>query len=89
MEINIGKIKVIIDRQKQYIQLINFVMIGYLFLETVGFHWWYLLILPLWVLVGWIDLKYVVPKELEYWHGKSPILRRILNERKDDNFISD
>ena len=81
-KINIGKIKVIIDRQRNYISIIQFVMIGYLFFKEVGWDWYYLAIIPFWLWFTWYDLVYIAPKELDYWHGKSPVLKEILRRSK-------
>jgi len=77
---NIGKLKAIIDRELSYVSKFNFVMIGYLFFKDVGFHWWYLFIIPLFLIWVFIDLKYIMPKELNYLHGKSPFLQKLMNK---------
>jgi len=75
---NIGKLKAIADRELGYIGRLNFVMIAYLFIKDVGFHWWYLLVIPVFLIWIWIDLKYIMPKEFDYLHNKSPLFTKLL-----------
>jgi len=75
---NIGKFKAIADRELGYVSKLNFVMIAYLFIKDVGFYWWYLLIIPIFIVWVWIDLKYIMPKEFDYLHNKSPLLSKLL-----------
>lgn len=77
---NIGKIKAIIDRELSYISKFNFVMIAYLFFKEVGFNWWYLLAIPIFLIWIYIDLKYIMPQEYEYIHNKSPYLKKLMKQ---------
>ena len=76
----IGKIKVAVDRQRGYLGLFQFVMVGYLFFERVGWRWEYAIIIPFWVAFTYIDARYILPKEIEYVHRKSSVLQELLNK---------
>ena len=82
MKITPGKIKALFDREMGYLSKLNFVMIAFLFIKDVGFHWWYLLGIPLFLVWVWIDVKYIMPDEYNYIHRKSPVLNKILNNIK-------
>ncbi len=77
---DLGKIKAIIDRELSYISKFNFVMIAYLFFKDIGFHWWYLLAVPIFIVWVFIDLKHIMPKELNYLHGKSPFMKKLMDK---------
>lgn len=77
---NIGKIKALIDRELSYVSKINFLMIAYIFFKDVGWNWWYILIIPLFLIWVFIDVKYVMPKEFDYIHGKSPFMRKLMEK---------
>ena len=77
---NIGKFKAIIDRELGYIGRLNFVMIAYLFIKDVGWHWWYLWSIPVFIVWVWIDLKYIMPDEFNYLHNKSPLFAKLLKQ---------
>ena len=81
MEINVGKIKAMMDRQRQYISMLNFLMLAYLFFKEVGFQWWYLLVIPVWLIFVYIDLRYIMPSEYNYVWGKNPAYKRLLEDR--------
>ena len=63
MKINGGTVKVIFDRARNYAQAINVLMITYLFLKESGWHWWYLGILVLLILLLIYDWYYVIAQE--------------------------
>jgi hypothetical protein len=69
---DIGKYKLIVDRQRVYFSYLSNLMIVYLFLKDVGLKWWYLLILPIAIVWAFIDIKHIMPKELSYWWKKNP-----------------
>lgn len=80
--IPLGKIKAMIDRELTYFAKVNFLMIAYLFFKDVGWNWWYLLAIPLFLIWTYIDLKYIFPQELKYLHGKSPVFQELLKNKK-------
>ena len=83
MKINKVEFKVIVDRQRMYIAMVQFFMIGYLFFEKVGFNWWYLVFIPFWLWFIWYDLRKIIPAEQGYYHEKSPVFMEMLrNTRK-------
>ena len=75
---NIGRLKAIADREINYISRFNFVMVAYLFFKEVGFYWWYLLIIPFILVWIYIDIKYIMPSELDYLFRKNPFMSKIM-----------
>lgn len=76
----IGKIKAIFDRQRSYLTSVNFLMISYLFFKDTGWSWWYLLVIPFWLVFVYVDTRYILPKEIDYLHRKSPVLKELLKK---------
>ena len=81
-KMDIGKAKAIFDREFQYVSKINPILIGYLFIKEVGWHWWFFLFIPAFLIWIYIDLKYIMPKEFDYLHKKSPVFKKLLNNIK-------
>lgn len=76
----IGKFKAIFDRQRGYISSVNLIMISYLFFDNVGWEWYYLLIMPIWLIFVYLDARFIMPKEFEYLHRKSPVIKELLKK---------
>jgi len=80
IKVDIGKIKTLLERQRNYYSLIA---IMFLVITNENWSWWYLLIAMLTLPIAmYLDATYVIPKELDYWHGKSPVLKEILRRSK-------
>lgn len=77
---NIGKYKALIDRQRGYLSFVNFLILVYLFVEKTGFHWWFVLLLPALLIFAYIDAHYIMPKEFDYLHRKSPVMKELLKK---------
>lgn len=77
---NVGKIKAIIDRQRGYLGIFNFAMVGFLFFDRVGWEWYYLLLIPIWFLFAYLDVRYIIPREFDYLHRKSPVFKELLKK---------
>jgi len=75
---NIGKLKAIFDREINYLSRFNFIMIAYLFFGKVGFHWWYLFAIPVFLAWVYIDLTYIMPREMDYLNKKNPGMVKLL-----------
>ena len=78
--INLGKIKALMDRELGYISKINFIMIAYIFFKDIGCSWWYLLGIPVFLIWIIIDIKYIMPDEFNYLHGKSPFMQKLMKK---------
>ncbi len=78
---NLGKFKVIIDRQRGYMYILNSIMLTYLFYKEIGFQWYYLLIIPCIIVFMWFDIKYVMPKEYEYMWSQNPTVKKLLRNK--------
>lgn len=78
MRLNIGIVKAIFDREMTYAARFNFFMIAYLFFKDIGFHWWYLLVIPAAIVWVYIDLRFIMPKEMDYISKKNPMMRQLI-----------
>ena len=82
---NLGKFKYLSDRFRNYMSISNTVMIGYLFLKESGWHWWYLLFVPVVLALFYFDVKYVLPSELGYIWEKNPAYKQLLKNTENNN----
>ena len=80
----IGKIKFITERQRGYAGWINTVILVYLLFQKIVFHWWYLCFIPIFALFIWIDVKYIYPAERTYGDSKSGVLNDIIHNTNRD-----
>ena len=80
---DIGKFKAITERQRGYLSFVNFLILLYLFFEKTPFRWWYLLVIPVGIFWTWFDTVYIMPKEYDYLHHKSPVFRELLMGKHD------
>ena len=78
----VAKIKAIAEREKQYLGWINFFMIGYLFLDKVGWHWWYIFIIPFVPMWAWFEVTFIMPHENDYNQKKTPMTVETYNNVK-------
>lgn len=80
---DIGAFKVVFDRARSYAQLPTQAMVFYLFLESTGWHWWYLMIVPLFV--AWLiyDTKRVIGKERDFIWTRPGELKDLIQNVKD------
>lgn len=83
MRFNIGKYKALFDRQRSYLAVVNFTMLICLFFRDKEIKWYYILALPIWFIFLYVDVKYIMPQEFKYLHGKSPVFKEIL--RRNEN----
>lgn len=75
-----GKAKALMDRQRGYLSAFNFIMISVLFFDKIKWHWYYLLLIPVWAIFMYFDTRYIMPKEFEYLHLKSPVMKELLKK---------
>lgn len=85
MKFTIGDVKRFVDRTKGYIQYVNLYMVGYLYIEKVGFHWWHVLIIAIVFIVGYLDNRFVQVSESESIARKNPILMEIYEHITKNN----
>lgn len=78
----IGQIKIMIDRNRSYWQLVNTLILLYLFIKDVGWSWWFLIAIPLNIILIWWDHRYIIKTEMKYIHDNSPVLQEILRKGK-------
>lgn len=81
-KINLGKLRALAVRQQSYLNLLNTIILLFLFFEKNTFHWYYLFIIPVGIFFAWIDAVYIWPDELDYWHKKSPVMKELLENGK-------
>jgi hypothetical protein len=77
---DIGRIKVITERELGYYKYFSFVMIAHLYLKDIGWHRWFLFIIPLFLIWVYVDIKYIMPREYGYIHSKSPFLQKLMKK---------
>ena len=83
-KMNIGKAKAILDRQRNYLSFANFLMLLFLFMQKIEIKWYYLFIIPLWFVWIFIDVKLIWPKEINFIHRQSPMLKEILKSVREN-----
>ena len=83
MKINIGKYKVLFDRQRGYMQLINSCILIYLLLDKTGFQIYYLLVLPVIAFLIYYDNKKIIAEERDYVWTRPGKLNDMLNDIKE------
>ena len=74
----IGKIKFVTERQRGYFGWINTLILIFLLFQKISLKWWYLLLVPIYGLFIWLDIKYIYPAERTYGDSKSGILNDII-----------
>ena len=72
--LKLGRIKLLIERQLRYIALLNFFMLAHMYIQDAGWHWWYLLTIPVFCITLWLDAKFILPSEISYVHSKSSVM---------------
>ena len=77
---NIGRITAIFDRERKHFNIINFFLIASMWFRDLEWSWYYLLAIPAMLAFMWFDVTVIWPKELEYQHMKSPVLRKIVDK---------
>ncbi len=86
-KLNLGKIRIWIQRLQGYLGLINFLMIGYVFLQSPPFNiqWYYFVILSIIFLpiLMYIDIIYIFPQMGKYSFNKNPEFVDLKNELKN------
>ena len=69
-------IKIMTERTKSWLGVFNFIMITYLFIAESPYPFW--LVLPIagvgTLLIGYVDYKFIFPKEIEKVANKNPFL---------------
>ncbi len=80
---NIGRVKVVFDRTRQYAQSLNTLMILYLFIDKTGWYWWYLSIIPVIFLLIYYDTKKVIAEERDYIWTRPGKLNDLINNVED------
>lgn len=84
-KITLGMLKALMDRQRNYFAWINSVILVYLFIQSAGFYWWYLFIVPAALVLLIIDAKYILPSEVSYVHGKSSVFKTLLRKMENND----
>ena len=87
----LGRIKFYLDRLQNYGSKVQFLMVAWLFFQTVEWSWWWGLGAVLGgVFVVWFDAKYVLPGELNEFMRKNPAWVKFMGEGKmKGEFVSD
>jgi len=77
----IARSKIIADRQRGYYAWGSIFMVGYLFIDRVGWRWQFMLVIPLLIVWAWFDDKYIRPAERTELDEKSGVLNEIRGSR--------
>lgn len=83
--INIGKAKAIFDRQRGYLGIINFILLIRLNIVNMKMSLIEIMaiiigVIVLFLISAYIDTRYIMPKEFEYLHRKSPVMKELLKK---------
>lgn len=69
----LGKLKFHLDRLQNYASKVQFFLVLYLFVAESGVGWyWFLLGIPVAVVLVWFDRRYVAPGELAEYMRVNP-----------------
>lgn len=79
MKPNVGKYKVLFDRARGYVQLINSAILVYLLLNETGLHWYYFLVVPLLAFLVYYDNKKIIGQERDYVWSRSGRLKDMVD----------
>jgi len=80
--INVGKYKVIFDRLRGYFQTINSVILIYLLINETGFKVYYLLTIPVMLLLAYYDNKKIIAQERDYIWTRPGELKDLIDNVK-------
>ena len=91
----LARYKIYVDRARWYLVLIQFFMIAFIYLKTMGIEleWWYypilvIVILGFFITVGFLDkITGVYKEELRYNSINNPVIQEILerlNKEQED-----
>jgi hypothetical protein len=72
-----GFFKVLLNRVREDVAIINFAMLVAVFFKNFGWHWWYLLLVPPYVWWRWKDIQKVWPAELTETFDRHPRLSQM------------
>ena len=78
-----GKLNLRIARNRMFLTLFQFLMISYLFIVERGWQWWYLLMIPIMILLNILDVKKIYPKEVNFGNQQSKIFMTLVQDVKD------
>jgi len=76
---NLGMTRAIYQRALSYWALVSQLMIVSVFIKTVGWKWWYLLIIPIALVGMYFDIKRIWPQEAEYGFTRSKSFKEVVN----------
>ena len=82
MKIDLGKLKVHLERQRNYYSMFALL---FLVVTSDSWEWWYLLIMIVLLPISvYIDSKYVLPAEFKYIWLKNPEYKNLLKIIKEE-----
>lgn len=73
--------KIMFDRIKNYIAMIQFVMVGYLFIVQTEFDFWMTVagVAIVSIIVSILDYKWILPNELNAIARKNPVMHELIS----------
>jgi hypothetical protein len=84
IDLIIGKIKFITERQRGYAGWLNTIILIWLFFQKIEFKLWHLIFVPIYILFSWLDIKYIYPAERTYGDSMSGVLNDIISNTNRD-----
>ena len=88
MKINLGKIKVWIEVANWYYGKILQIITAFGVLRLLGLEWYILAIIlicmiPLIIMIVYLHMRYVFPKEVSYTWEKNPKFHELMKQKND------
>ena len=77
---NYGKVKIWTNRIRANVTFLQTLMIFYLFIEKANWHWWYVIILILFLVLSIYDNDKGLHQEIEYMNRRNKMFMEIYNK---------
>jgi len=74
--------KIIIDRQRTYVGYFILLFMIENFIDKYGWNWWYLAVIPVWVVFSLFEYLYIFPREQSAAFRKHPQFREMYERSK-------
>lgn len=76
---NLGKVKIVVGRSRDYLSLVQFGMMCYLVFRDGVSDWW-LVAIPVFGLFMWYDYRKILPSEYKAGMDLNPEWQRVMND---------
>ena len=75
--------KIIAERQRMYLTILNTCILVSIYIDKFGIRWWYWLIIPVWIVFTWFDMKYILGREVDQRFKRSKSFQKLFRENGD------